>query len=165
MQRLTNGEWPPGMMLPSEQSLAAEFGVSQGTLRKALEELATDKLLVRQQGKGTRVAEHDPRSSLFQFFRIQSRNGEPQMPDSRYLASERAAADALEAASLGLRAGTHVIRLRREGDGFGEDGLAAQVSHPSKPDAACLFPSPVPPATKAAALLSSDQTRPAVSAR
>ena len=37
LQRLAEEYWRPGQMLPSEPRLAAEFGVSQGTMRRALD--------------------------------------------------------------------------------------------------------------------------------
>ena len=54
VQGLQRGEWKPGEMIPSELELAARFQVSQGTVRKAVDELSTENLLVRRQGKGTR---------------------------------------------------------------------------------------------------------------
>ncbi len=58
LQSLQNAEWQPGDVIPSEFDLAARFGVSQGTVRKAIDELAAENLLVRKQGKGTFVATH-----------------------------------------------------------------------------------------------------------
>ena len=58
LQGLENAEWQPGEVIPSEFDLAARFGVSQGTVRKAIDELAASNLLVRKQGKGTFVATH-----------------------------------------------------------------------------------------------------------
>ena len=58
-QSLESGEWKPGEIIPSEVELAARFKVSQGTVRKAIDELAADNLLVRRQGKGTFVATHN----------------------------------------------------------------------------------------------------------
>src|SRR3546814_9298856 len=57
--RLIGSYWKPGDLLPSEMQLAEELGVSQGTVRKALDEMTADNLLVRRQGRGTYVAEHD----------------------------------------------------------------------------------------------------------
>jgi GntR family transcriptional regulator len=51
-------EWGPGAAIPSEIELAGRFGVSQGTVRKAIDALAADNLVVRRQGKGTFVATH-----------------------------------------------------------------------------------------------------------
>jgi GntR family transcriptional regulator len=58
LQSLEAGEWKPGEAIPSEMDLAARYRVSQGTVRKAIDELAADNLLVRRQGKGTFVATH-----------------------------------------------------------------------------------------------------------
>jgi GntR family transcriptional regulator len=58
LQSLQAGEWKPGESIPSEMELAARFRVSQGTVRKAIDELAAENLVVRRQGKGTFVATH-----------------------------------------------------------------------------------------------------------
>ena len=64
-------EWPPGSAIPSELELAARYGVSQGTVRKAIDALAADNLVVRRQGKGTFVATHtEEATSTFRFLRI-----------------------------------------------------------------------------------------------
>ncbi len=71
LERIISGEWPPGEFLPSEQTLANEYGVSQGTLRKALNTLTDEKLLIRYQGKGTAVSmlsEKDKRSPFMHFY-------------------------------------------------------------------------------------------------
>src|SRR3546814_5348116 len=67
--RLIGSYWKPGDLLPSEMQLAEELGVSQGTVRKALDEMTADNLLVRRQGRGTYVAEHDQEHALFHFFK------------------------------------------------------------------------------------------------
>src|SRR3990172_3608782 len=59
MQSLESAEWRPGEAIPSEIELAARYKVSQGTVRKAIDELAAEKHLLRRQGKGTFVATHD----------------------------------------------------------------------------------------------------------
>ena len=69
-QSLESGEWKPGEMIPSEVDLAARYKVSQGTVRKAIDELAAENLLVRRQGKGTFVATHDEERAQFRFLRL-----------------------------------------------------------------------------------------------
>ncbi|MGH7051239.1 MAG: GntR family transcriptional regulator [Acetobacteraceae bacterium] len=113
IRRLAEGAWPAGAMLPSEPALAAELGVSQGTVRKALDALTAENLLVRRQGRGTFVARHDERRILFQFFRLVPDQGERQFPESRVLAVTTAAAKIRERARLSLPAGARVIRIRR----------------------------------------------------
>src|SRR5215216_1631155 len=55
---LAAGEWKPGEAIPSESKLAERFNVSIGTIRKAIDELVADRILLRQQGRGTFVATH-----------------------------------------------------------------------------------------------------------
>jgi GntR family transcriptional regulator len=81
-ERIKSGTLRPGEELGSEFELAAELGVSQGTVRKALEVLRAEKLLVRQQGRGTFVAEQTPASVLFRYFNIFDDLGEQVLPDS-----------------------------------------------------------------------------------
>ncbi|MCA0422240.1 MAG: GntR family transcriptional regulator [Proteobacteria bacterium] len=113
IQRIAEGHWRPGVLIPSEMQIAAELGVSQGTVRKALDEMTVENLLVRQQGRGTFVAQHDEARILFQFFKIAPDTGEPVFPESILRACVEAAADAGEAAALNLRAGAPVIRIAR----------------------------------------------------
>src|ERR671939_301953 len=70
LKSLQSGEWKPGDAIPSELDLAARFKVSQGTVRKAIDELATENLLVRRQGKGTFVATHAEETIQFRFLRL-----------------------------------------------------------------------------------------------
>lgn len=113
VQRIADGQWRPGDLIPSEMQIAAELGVSQGTVRKALDEMTVENLLVRQQGRGTFVAQHDEARILFQFFKIAPDTGEPVFPESTLRACVEAAADAAEAAALNLKAGAPVIRIAR----------------------------------------------------
>lgn len=67
---LVSGEWKPGQSIPSEIELAQRYSVSQGTVRKAINELAEQNLLVRHQGKGTFVASHSEERKNFPFLKI-----------------------------------------------------------------------------------------------
>jgi len=109
---LAAGEWPAGEALPSETKLAERFGVSIGTIRKAVDELVGQRVLVRQQGRGTFVATHGPRRLLFHFFHIARDDGEKELPDPELLAFERGRAEPVEAERLGIAAGDRVIRIR-----------------------------------------------------
>jgi GntR family transcriptional regulator len=112
VRRLASG-WRPGEALPSEFELADEFGVSQGTVRKALDELAGQNLLERRQGKGTFVAQHTAQRALFHFFHLIADSGERALPGARMLSLDKAKADRREAVQLGLRPGASVVRLKR----------------------------------------------------
>lgn len=113
VRRLVAGAWRPGEALPSEFSLAAEFKVSQGTVRKALDELAAQNVVVRQQGKGTFVATHTPQRALFHFFHLVGDNGARAMPSHRVLSLRNAKATRTESDRLKVKAGSPVIRLNR----------------------------------------------------
>ncbi|HXZ51366.1 MAG TPA: GntR family transcriptional regulator [Burkholderiales bacterium] len=110
---LRGGEWRPGDAIPSEIELAARFRVSQGTVRKAIDELATENLLVRRQGKGTFVATHGERQVRFRFLRLAPDGGEPVAPERRLLDFRRARAGADLARALQLKTGDGVLVLKR----------------------------------------------------
>ncbi|MGC3965042.1 MAG: GntR family transcriptional regulator [Rhodocyclaceae bacterium] len=113
VQALEAGEWLPGQSIPSEQELAVRFGVSQGTARKAIDELAAENLLVRRQGKGTFVATHaDPRA-LFRFLRLASIDGNVSHPQSVPLDCWRAKAGQEASRNLGVEQGSPIIIIRR----------------------------------------------------
>ena len=113
-QSLEAGEWRPAEAIPSEHDLASRFGVSQGTVRKAIASLAVDNLVVRRQGKGTYVATHtEEKSSSFRFLRIRRNDGADEYPGSRLLDVRRAKASIEVARLLDLKPGEGVILLRR----------------------------------------------------
>jgi GntR family transcriptional regulator len=116
LRSLQAGEWKPGDMIPSEFELAARFRVSQGTVRKAIDELATDNLLVRRQGKGTFVATHAEQHIQFRFLRLLPDHGtlDDQGPaERRIIDCRRLRAPAEVARPLGLRSGDAVQQVRR----------------------------------------------------
>jgi GntR family transcriptional regulator len=113
IRRLVDGVWLPGEPLPSEMQLAAEYDVSQGTIRKALNELSAEHLLVRRQGRGTFVARHDEDRILFQFFRIAPDSGSRVFPDSEVLSCVDGRATPAEQAALALAEDSRVVRIRR----------------------------------------------------
>lgn len=112
-RRVHSGEWRPGDMLPSELELAAELTVHQGTVRKALGELATERLLERRQGVGTFVAEHTAQAVLFRFFRLFDSDGRQITPDSFDVSISHGRASADERRRLRLALGASVVRIDR----------------------------------------------------
>jgi GntR family transcriptional regulator len=115
VQGLASGEWRPGQAIPSEAELAIRYNVSQGTVRKAIDEIAAENLLVRRQGKGTFVASHndpDPRS-LFRFLRLVPDSGKLETPQSIPLECWRARAGGETSRILGINPGASIIILRR----------------------------------------------------
>lgn len=113
LNRIIAGEWGPGSFLPSEIALAKEYGVSQGTLRKALNALTREKRLVRYQGKGTAVAVLDEDSSLFPFFLLSDRNGKRVYPLSQIYGVRLATPSDAERAALELAPDAKVIHIDR----------------------------------------------------
>ena len=113
LRRLAEAVWQPGQIIPSEGLLARELGVSQGTIRKALDALTAENLLVRRQGRGTFVAEHDDRQSLFRFFRLRCDLDGAGTPRSEILSIAEAAASAHERGRLALVRPARVVRIRR----------------------------------------------------
>lgn len=116
LQSLESGEWKPGEAIPSEMELAARYRVSQGTVRKAIDELAASHLLIRRQGKGTFVATHAEQHVNYRFLRLAPDRGDQQSegPALRhFLDCKRLRASADIARQLGLRAGDAVLYVRR----------------------------------------------------
>ena len=116
LQSLQSGEWKPGEAIPSEMDLAARFRVSQGTVRKAIDELASENLLVRRQGKGTFVATHAEQHVQYRFLRLfpNSGNLNSEGPAQREIVDcKRIRAPADIAKALAPRAGDPVLQVRR----------------------------------------------------
>lgn len=125
--RVVSGEWAPGTFIPSESALAKEYAVSVGTLRKALDTLASDQVVIRHHGKGTVVATHDTDRSLFQFFHLVRLDGKRSLPASRVLLRKQRAATSEEVKILALEAGEKVIHIKRVRDLDGHPTLLEDV--------------------------------------
>jgi GntR family transcriptional regulator len=116
LNSLRLGEWKPGEVIPSEMDLATRFHVSQGTVRKAIDDLAAENLLVRRQGKGTFVATHAEQQVQFRFLRLVPNSGTPgsEGPAQRNIIEcRRASASTAIARALELRTGDGVLQARR----------------------------------------------------
>lgn len=110
---LQSGEWKPGEAIPSEVDLAARFKVSQGTVRKAIDELAAENLLVRRQGKGTFVATHTEEKVQYRFLRLMPDDGDVGPVERRFIDCRRLRAPADVARALELRSGDAALQIRR----------------------------------------------------
>lgn len=71
---LTIGKWDKTTPLPTEQELAEKYEVSVGTVRKAVEKLVEDGILVKQQGKGTFLKQPNFENSLSRFFKFRDKD-------------------------------------------------------------------------------------------
>jgi GntR family transcriptional regulator len=112
-QSLQSGEWKPGELIPSEVELAGRYKVSQGTVRKAIDELAAEHLVVRRQGKGTFVASHNEARAHFRFLKLMPDEGVPHHPDHQYIEVKRIRAAAEVARLLDLKSGDAVVYIKR----------------------------------------------------
>ncbi len=109
-QHIGSGRWKPGDPVPSEAALMKQFGISRMTVNRALRELATEGLVTRIQGSGTRVAQLHRISSRLTIRDIHEEVAERgHVHTTRVLlaASEKAAGDL--AVTLGLPVGAKVF--------------------------------------------------------
>ena len=114
IQRMVDGIWTPGMRLPSEFALAEEFDVSQGTVRKALDALVHENLLLRHQGRGTFVSAHSAKRELYRFFHLVGKDGiAPPPQTSRLISFERRKCSAEESRRLKISRSDHVVNIQR----------------------------------------------------
>lgn len=130
-RRIADGSWKAGEMVPSEMQIAAELGVSQGTVRKALDDMTAAKLLLRRQGRGTFVSTHDEARILFQFFKLQPDGRERAFPESEVQGVAEGEATVEEASRLALYPGEPVIRIRRLRSLEGRPCIAETITLPA----------------------------------
>ncbi|NLA51852.1 MAG: GntR family transcriptional regulator [Alcaligenaceae bacterium] len=115
LESLGAGEWKPGESIPSEVELANLYQVSQGTVRKAIDELAAESVLIRRQGKGTFVATHHEDEVRYRFLRLASRHGQEkrEKPASKFLSCEVRPAEQLELDLLELPVASDIVEIKR----------------------------------------------------
>ena len=124
--------WKPGEAIPSELELEARFRVSQGTVRRAIDALADENLVVRRQGKGTFVATHtEEKVSLPRFLRIRRDDGVDEYPGSRLIDVRRGKAGIEAARLLELKAGEPVLLLRRTLEFAGAPVVLDEITLPA----------------------------------
>lgn len=112
--KIIAGEWKPGDMLPSEFQLADLLGVSQGTVRKALNALGESNIVFRRQGVGTFVSENTLKDVLFHFFHYKSNDGKERgLPTAKLIKIELIKAPDEVAQSLALKPESQVIKITR----------------------------------------------------
>jgi GntR family transcriptional regulator len=112
-ESLIGGRWKPGQMIPSEIDLSKEYKVSQGTVRKAIDELSLENILIRRQGKGTFVITHDEEKIQLRFLRLTSSKGQKEKLDNQLLSFKKIKANANIARLLDVQLGTTMIEIKR----------------------------------------------------
>ncbi len=109
---LVRGRYPMGQALPAEKDLSKELDVSIGTLRKAVDELVAEGIVVRRQGRGTFVAEHDLKRLLYYFFHVVKHDADKKVnPKVELVSLTSATANKEEASKLLIKEGSPVWRL------------------------------------------------------
>jgi GntR family transcriptional regulator len=111
IQDIQTGMAAPGAALPNEKDLAQRFQVSVGTVRRAVDELVAEHVLLRQQGRGTFVGKLDRERFMFQFFKIAARDGQSEFPEVRLHKFVKSRATQIEAQALGLHGSQWVFRI------------------------------------------------------
>lgn len=111
LDAIESGTCRPGSPLPSETELAGAMAVSIGTLRRAVDELTAEHLLVRRQGRGTFVARHSRDRFATQFFQVEGSDGTREPPEADLVSFERVPCEPDPARALGLREGDPAIRI------------------------------------------------------
>lgn len=110
---ISENRWKAGEAIPTEAALAADYQLSIGTVRKAIDMLVSERILERQQGRGTFIRRAQFHDSLFRFFRFQTTEGERRLPESQVLAVNVLPAPSDAAKALQLAEGDPVIHLSR----------------------------------------------------
>jgi len=105
------GEWHAGEAIPPEKKLCERFGISIGTLRKAVDELTSSGMLIRHQGRGTFVARHSHDRYLFFFFHLMGHDGYKEYPAVEFLNFETIEADSYAAQALNISAGAPLCHV------------------------------------------------------
>lgn len=135
LNKIASGEWAPGMQVPTEQELSEEFGISPGTVRKAMDFLENAKFILRQQGRGTFVLDPAGREVMRQFERFRSEDGATLGQTLEVLTYEEGEATEIESTNLDLRRGKQVRRFTRRRCFRGSPFLYEEIAMPSD-----LFP-------------------------
>ena len=113
-ERITKGEWQPGDMLPTEEQLQEQYGLSRTTVRQALRELELEGLISRHRGRGTFVSRPKISHSPDPHFNLTAYLTEEGMrPGWQVISAKWTPATEEVAERLALKAGQMVYQLRR----------------------------------------------------
>jgi GntR family transcriptional regulator len=133
--RIAMGEWKPNTAIPNEGDLAREFGVSSGTMRKALDLMEGERLLTRRQGRGTFVNDQASDELAVRYANIRTADGERVTGEATVLQVSEGQANQAECGRLRLRPDEGVWRIQRLRAHRGEPFMVEEVVLP-----AALFP-------------------------
>lgn len=128
-RQIASGVWKPNTTLPNELELARGLGVSSGTVRKALERLEADKLVLRRQGRGTFVVDQTTPEAASRFDRLHHGNGDHISWRATLIEQGSGEATPSEQELLRIQPGEPVSRKRR---------LLSTASRPFAVEEACM---------------------------
>jgi GntR family transcriptional regulator len=113
LERIAAGQWKAGNAIPNEADLAREFGVSPGTMRKALDLLEAQRVLTRRQGRGTFVNDQSSAEMAQRYNKLRGPDGRPFLGPPEVGAISTGDANESEMLRLGLDPQARVYRFRR----------------------------------------------------
>ena len=127
---LSAGEWKPGEAIPAEKRLCERFAVSIGTLRKAIDELVGENILIRHQGRGTFVATHSRDQHLYRFFNVIRQDGEKSYPSLTLISFAKGTADRTACDKLGMSSNAKAFQFTNVLSLHGEPVLVDDITLP-----------------------------------
>jgi len=130
LMALSAGEWQPGEAIPAEKRLCERFSVSIGTLRKAIDELVAEGILIRHQGRGTFVATHGRTQHWFRYFKVARHDQAKTYPSATLVSFSRSKGDREECGKLGLPSGSRVFQFTNMLSLDGEPALIDEITVP-----------------------------------
>jgi GntR family transcriptional regulator len=136
-QRIVSGEWKPNRIIPNESELARQFGVSSGTMRKALDLAESEHLLTRRQGWGTSVNDQSSGEQAARYSNIRNRDGKRIVGNVEVLEILETTANERDGTRLRRRTQERVHRIRRVWSVQGKPYMVEDVVMPAK-----MFPGP-----------------------
>jgi GntR family transcriptional regulator len=130
VQRIVAGAWKAGAAIPNEIDLSLELGISVGTVRKALDEMESERLISRRQGRGTFVIDQASEECATRFSNLRDATGARIIGEVESCEVAAATASEAEARSLKLRSGDAVFRLHRLRSHNGEPFMVEDATVP-----------------------------------
>jgi GntR family transcriptional regulator len=113
LERIAVGQWKAGNAIPNEADLAREFGVSPGTMRKALDLLESQRVLTRRQGRGTFINDQNSAEMAQRYNKLRGPDGRPVVGEPEVGPIREGAATELETRRLGLEPEARIYRFTR----------------------------------------------------
>lgn len=110
---LEDGVWKSGELIPSELEFASLYQVSQGTVRKAIDELVAQHLLIRKQGSGTFVATHQEEQNKYRFLHLANASGHVEESINKILLCTHQPAPSAVFVEMGMHADDLFVHIRR----------------------------------------------------